>query len=101
MGIHGFPVTFEFYWEGWDSQVKRVREVLEQFDSPAQVWITETGYSTWRHDERRQLTAFVDAIEAPVERVYWYAAHDLDPKLPTVDGFHSDEREYHFGLKRI
>ena len=59
--------------------INRVREVLRQFDSPAQVWITETGYSTWRHDERRQLTAFVDALEAPVDRVYWFAAHDLDP----------------------
>ena len=100
VGIHGFPVAAETNWEGWGPQVERVREVLHQFDSPAQVWISETGYSTWRHDERRQLTAFVDAIEAPVDRVYWYSAHDLDPTQPTVDGFHSDERMYHFGLKR-
>jgi len=100
VGVHGFPVTFEFYWEGWTPLVNRIRDVLRQFNSGAEVWITETGYSTWRHDEQRQLTAFVDAINAPVERVYWYAVHDLDPKLPTVDGFHSDEREYHFGLKR-
>ncbi len=100
IGIHGFPVTFEFYWEGWTPQVARIREVLDQYDSSAEIWITETGYSTWRHDERRQLTAFVDALDAPVQRVYWYACHDLDPRLPTVDGFHSDEREYHFGLKR-
>lgn len=100
VGIHGFPVTFEFYWEGWEPLVARIREVLRRNRSKAEIWITETGYSTWRHDERRQLTAFVDAINASVERVYWYAAHDLDPKLPTVDGFHSDEREYHFGLKR-
>src|SRR5438270_3470208 len=26
--------------------------------------------------------------------------HDLDPRLSTGDGFHSDERDYHFGLKR-
>ena len=100
VGVHSFPVTSEFSWDGWKSPVTRVREVLTQFASPAEVWITETGYSTWRHDERRQLTAFIDAIDAPVDRVYWYAVHDLDPKLPTVDGFHSDEREYHFGLKR-
>ncbi|HLL91193.1 MAG TPA: NAD-dependent epimerase/dehydratase family protein [Tepidisphaeraceae bacterium] len=100
VGVHGFPVTFEFYWEGWTPQIQRVRDILNKHKSKAEIWITETGYSTWRHDERRQLTAFVDAIDAPAQRVYWYAAHDLDPKLPTVDGFHSDEREYHFGLKR-
>lgn len=100
VGLHGFPVTFEFSFEGWEEQVRRVREVLDKFNPAAEAWITETGYSTWRHDERRQLTAFTDAINAPVQRVYWYAVHDLDPKLPTADGFHSDEREYHFGLKR-
>jgi CDP-paratose 2-epimerase len=100
VGVHAYPVTSEASWEGWAAPIGRIREVLKQFESPAEVWITETGYSTWRHDERRQLTAFVDAINAPADRVYWYAAHDLDPKLPTLDGFHSDERAYHFGLKR-
>ncbi|HYO10114.1 MAG TPA: NAD-dependent epimerase/dehydratase family protein [Tepidisphaeraceae bacterium] len=100
VGVHGFPVISESQWEGWKSPVGRIRDVLQQFDSPAEVWITETGYSTWRHDERRQLTALVDALDAPVERVYWYSVHDLDPKLPTVEGFHADERAYHFGLKR-
>jgi CDP-paratose 2-epimerase len=100
VGVHGYPAPAESSWEGWKAPIERVRNVLKDFNSDAQVWITETGYSTWRHDERRQLTAFIDAIEAPVERVYWFAAHDLDPRLPTSDGFHSDEREYHFGLKR-
>jgi CDP-paratose 2-epimerase len=100
VGVHAFPGTTEPQWEGWDSEVKRVREVLNEFNPSAQVWITETGYSTWRHDERRQLSAFVDALNAPVERLYWYAVHDLDPALPTGDGFHADERGYHFGLKR-
>ena len=100
VGVHGFPVTFEFHWEGWNANIARVREVLDRHGSPAEIWITETGYSTWRHDERRQLHAFQDAIESPASRIYWYAAHDLAAALPTVDGFHSDEREYHFGLRR-
>jgi CDP-paratose 2-epimerase len=100
VGIHAFPVMADSKWEGWKPLVERVREVLTRFQPAAQVWITETGYSTWRHDERRQLTSFVDAIDAPVDRVYWYSAHDLDPQLPTVDGFHADERDYHFGLRR-
>ena len=101
VGIHAFPVAGDTSWPGWRQHVERTREVALQFNPNAQVWITETGYSTWRHDERRQLTAFVDAIDTPVERVYWYAVHDLDPKLPTNEGFHNDERAYHYGLKRF
>ena len=100
VGVHAFPGTSESQWEGWKPAVDRVREQLNEFNPDAQVWITETGYSTWRHDERRQLAAFVDALDAPVDRVYWYALHDLDPRLSTGDGFHSDERDYHFGLRR-
>jgi CDP-paratose 2-epimerase len=100
VGVHAFPGTTEAQWEGWEPAVQRVRDVLGQFNPAAQVWITETGYSTWRHDERRQLTTFVDALNAPVERVYWYGVRDLDPRLSTGDGFHSDERDYHFGLRR-
>jgi CDP-paratose 2-epimerase len=43
---------------------------------------------------------FVEAIETPVERVYWYCARDLDPEFPTREGFHADDRDYHFGLRR-
>lgn len=100
IGIHGFPGTFDYTWDGWDANVSRVKEVLRQHQLDPQIWITEAGYSTWRHDERRQLREFVSATAAPVDRVYWYSLHDLAPALPTVDGFHSDEREYHFGLKR-
>ncbi len=100
VGIHGFPGTFDYSWEGWGHNVARIRETIGAHGSFAEVWITETGFSTRRHDERQQLREFVKAAEADVERVYWYAAYDLDPDLPTVDGFHLDERDYHFGLKR-
>jgi CDP-paratose 2-epimerase len=100
VGIHGFPGIFEYSWEGWEEHVRRVRQVLRDFGSPAEVWITEAGYSTWRQDDWQQVRSFLDAVAAPADRLYWYAAHDLRPDLPTVDGFHSDERDYHFGLKR-
>ena len=97
VGIHAFPAPDA---GAWRPMVDRVREVLAQYRPDAQVWITEAGYSTWRLDERRQLTAFVDALDAPVDRLYWYSATDLDPSLPTVEGFHADERDYHYGLRR-
>ncbi len=100
VGIHAFPSMDNSPKEHWSQQIQPVREVLEQFNPKGQIWITETGYSTWRHDERRQLAAFVDALSAPADRVYWYSLRDLDPRLATVEGFHADERDYNFGLKR-
>ena len=100
VGVHGFPGTWEFDWEDWSETIQQVREVLRAYQPEAEIWITEAGYSTCKHDERKQLNAFLRALEAPVERVYWYSAHDLHPDLPTQDGLHTDERHYHMGLKR-
>jgi CDP-paratose 2-epimerase len=101
VGIHGYPGTFEFWWDGWNAKIARVRKVLLQHRSKAEIWITETGYSTWRHDERGQISAFIDVMRAPAERVYWYGAHDLDAtQFPDENKFYSDEREHHFGLRR-
>ncbi|MBW4561506.1 MAG: GDP-mannose 4,6-dehydratase [Mojavia pulchra JT2-VF2] len=100
VGIHGFPGTWEFDWEEWAVKVEQVQEVLAQFNADAQVWITETGFSTWKHDEHAQLEAFISAIAAPVKRVYWYAGYDLQPDQPTQDGLYCDVRHYHMGLKR-
>ncbi|MFN7130668.1 MAG: hypothetical protein ACK4N5_01215, partial [Myxococcales bacterium] len=99
VGIHGFPGTWETDWTSWASQTAKVREVMARYCPEAELWITETGYSTWRHDERNQLQAFLAAVEADVDRVYWYSARDLDPALPTQQGHHVDERHYHFGLR--
>jgi CDP-paratose 2-epimerase len=100
VGLHGFPGTLEPTWGGWRNEVARVAKVLQQHGSRAAIWISETGFSTWRHDERGQLRAFLEAIEAPVERVFWKDLVDLDPETAGKSGFHVDEREYHFGLAR-
>lgn len=100
VGIHGFPGIWESTWEGWAANIQRIQDVLDEKHSKARVWITEAGYSTWRHDERGQLREFLRALQAPAQRIYWYGMYDLHPDLPTVDGFHSDDREYFFGLKR-
>jgi CDP-paratose 2-epimerase len=98
VGIHGFPQGWTSPWRGWEAYATAVRRTLERHGSPAQVWITEAGLSTWRHDELGQVAALVEAFDAPVERVYWYAAEDLEPRRSANDGFHVDERHYHFGL---
>jgi CDP-paratose 2-epimerase len=100
VGIHGFPGTCEAQWESWPAVVQHVQQILNQHRSGAEIWISATGYSTWRHDEYEQLRALAAALEAPVDRLYWYAARDLDPEFSTREGFHADDRDYHFGLRR-
>jgi CDP-paratose 2-epimerase len=100
IGVHGFPGTWEAVWEGWDVHVERVEEVIERHRGAQRIWVTEAGYSTWAHDEFGQLTTLADLALAPAERVYWYSLEDLAPEHDTLDGFHCDERAYHFGLRR-
>jgi len=99
VGLHGFPGTWDFDWKDWGDHIGKVRDVLERHHVDAQIWITEAGYSTWRHDEFRQLCMFEELLRAPVDRIYWYSAYDLHPAMCHQDGFHEDERHYHFGLK--
>lgn len=99
VGIHGFPGTWEFGTETWQDKIRSVRDVLEKHGLTPEIWITEVGYSTWRHDEIVQVKKFIDVLEAPADRVYWYSATDLHPLESHQDGFHEDERHYHFGLK--
>lgn len=100
IGVHGFPGTWEAVWEGWDLHVDRVQEVIQQHGAAQRIWVTEAGYSTWSHDEFGQLETMVELAEAPVDRVYWYSLEDLASEHQTLDGFHCDERAYHFGLRR-
>jgi CDP-paratose 2-epimerase len=112
VGVHGFPGTWQAEASepaasrepasaepgDWQPALDKARQVLDRHGLAQPFWITETAYSTWRHDERGQITAILRALAAPVERVYWGAIHDLDPAVSHRDGFHLDERPYHLGL---
>ncbi|HWC97970.1 MAG TPA: NAD-dependent epimerase/dehydratase family protein [Candidatus Sulfopaludibacter sp.] len=98
VGIHGFPGTAEFPWRGWESEVGAVRQRLEKLGVHPSLWITQTGFSTWRGEESAQVRALADVLDAPVERIYWQSAQDRVPMAG--DSCHSDERDYHYGLKR-
>ncbi len=100
VGVHGFPGTWDDGWLGWPTVLGQLQEVLDAHGHAGPIWVTETGFSTWRHQHAECLQRFADAASLPVPRVYWYSLEDLDPYRPTVDGFHVDEREYHFGLRR-
>ena len=100
VGIHAFPESWEQDWRGWPALVAEIRAVLERVGLEPELWATEVGYSTWRHDEPRQIGCLLDGMAAPLERFYWYALQDLAPERASQQGFHVDERHYHFGLIR-
>lgn len=100
VGIHAFPGAWEATWLGWEPYVGSVQQVLDRRGSEAAIWITETGFSTWAHQEHKQLRHFLAAAAAPVERMYWYGVEDLHEDEVTSLGFHTDDREYHFGVTR-
>ena len=54
VGFHAFPGTWDSEaggWLGYNSHLATMRSVLDQYNPAAEIWITEAGYSTWRHDE--------------------------------------------------
>ena len=99
VGLHGFPGTWEFNGESWADKVAKINNILATYQCSPELWLTEVGYSTWRYDDINQIKALLNAVDAPVQRIYWYSAYDLHPQQDHQDGFHEDERHYHFGLK--
>jgi CDP-paratose 2-epimerase len=97
--LHGFPDSYDIINRPFVDHLNRVRGQLAHYGLNTQIWITETGYPTWRHDEFRQLQSFAGVLSLDVERIYWYGLNDLPWARPSDSGFHNDERDYHFGIK--
>ncbi len=100
IGLHGFPGTWdseEGSWRGWKPDLAEMREIVDRYNPDAELWITETGYSTWRRDEMAQVRRFADAIDAGADRLYWYAWRDLPEDVAVQEGLWFDPRHYHLG----
>ncbi|PYE83686.1 NAD-dependent epimerase/dehydratase family protein [Pseudoroseicyclus aestuarii] len=100
VGFHGFPGTWdseEGSWKGWDAHLAEMREILDRHAPKAEIWITETGYSTWRHDGIEQARRFAQALDASAERMYWYGWQDLTQDTAVQEGPLFDLRHYHLG----
>jgi CDP-paratose 2-epimerase len=101
VGFHAFPGTWDSEaggWLGYDSHLATMRTVLDQYNPAAQIWITEAGYSTWRHDEVTQVERFRQALAAPADRFYWYGWQDIPHTVPVQEGLYFDPRHYHLGV---
>jgi CDP-paratose 2-epimerase len=101
VGCHGFPGTWDSeveVWRGWDAHLGEMRAVLDRYNPAAETWITEAGYSTWRHDEANQVDRFRSAIAAPASRVYWYGWQDIPRDVAVQEGVYFDPRHYALGV---
>lgn len=100
VGFHGFPGTWdseEATWGGWDMHLGEMRRILDRYNTEAGIWITETGYSTWRNDEIEQARRFMKALTVPADRIYWYSWKDVPPDVAVQEGLWFDPRHYHLG----
>lgn len=100
VGLHGFPGTWDADTGSWKRPLDGVTQALAQLNPKAKVWMTEGGYSTWRHDELNQVGRLLDVFTLPLERCYLYQLHDLHPDEPHQSGWREDVKHYHFGVKR-
>jgi CDP-paratose 2-epimerase len=100
VGLHGFPGTWDSEsgsWLGWDHYVEETRQIVDRYNPAAEIWITETGYSTWRQDEAQQARRFLGALAAPVQRMYWYSWRDVPSEVAVQEGHWFDPRHYYLG----
>lgn len=102
VGFHGFPGTWDSEtgsWGGWDLHLGEMRAILDRYNPQSEIWVTETGYSTWRNDELEQVRRFAQALEVPADRLYWYAWRDLPSDVAAQEGLWFDPRHYHLGVQ--
>lgn len=100
VGFHGFPGTWDSdagSWGGWERHLREMREIISRYNDSAEMWITETGYSTWRNDEIEQVRKFVDALDVGADRLYWYSWRDVPHDIAVQEGLWFDPRHYHLG----
>ena len=101
VGFHAFPGTWDSEaggWQGYGNHLATMRSILDKYNPPAKIWITEAGYSTWRHDDAAQVDAFSQAHAAAADRLYWYCWQDIPRSVPVQEGLYFDPRHYHLGV---
>ncbi len=101
VGLHGFPGTWDSEhatWIGWEGLLARMRAIIDRYNPNAEIWITEAGYATWRHDEIEQVHRFLEALRAPAQRLYWYGWQDIPKDIAVQEGLRFDDRHYHMGI---
>lgn len=114
IAVHGFPGMWwgkdkqswesRSQWTSWDQKIDSIRPYIGQ----RPVWITETGLSTCNEHglpcpqrEEEQEIRLRHALEAKVNRMYWYCLMDLDTSRETIEETalgYRELHEYHMGV---
>lgn len=97
LGLNGYPGSWDFDWRRWSTVIRQLSQILHQWGETTELWISETAYSTWCHDEACQAWRLAEALQAPVARVYWAGFGDTPP--PEKKCIRGDARRYHLGLQ--
>ena len=98
--MHGFPATRNFAWRGWERKSARCAQQLDPLESKAEDVDHATGFSTWRGEEQRSGAGVCRCHERRWSGSTGKQRRIASPAL-AADSFHSDERDYHYGLKRV
>ncbi len=85
--------------ENWNIEISNVQKVLDEFQMPAKIWITEAGFSTWQQTEHAQLKEFIKFINISCERVYWHGLKDESPGDSLFGDYNINEKKRHLGMK--
>jgi CDP-paratose 2-epimerase len=100
IGVSAFPEVFDLNWKGWNLEIDPIENLLKECNSNAEVWITETGYSTWRNDDQKQILRFIDVVKNNFNRIYWKSLYDLSSRSENRNESIQDQREYFYGIKK-
>jgi CDP-paratose 2-epimerase len=111
IGIHAFPGMWFCDHPNWDwcrdwNDWEAKLDYISAHAAGKPIWVTETGLATWdlatvresKYELQKQ--ALADLVAARGERFYFYSLMDLDPAREAIEGFHTDENEYHMGLTK-
>jgi CDP-paratose 2-epimerase len=96
IGLHDDPAARDGEASPWADRIAAAQAVLDRHGSDARIWITEAGFSTWRHDELGQARRFLETLDAPAERLYWRRWRDAAAQA----GPEGDPRDAHDGVTR-
>ncbi len=98
VAVQALPGTFA-HCRSAQEAVASGRRGLAELGLAREVWIGAAGHTTATHDERGQLRAFLDALDAGADRVYWACLHDGEAERACAEAA-LDARRLHLGLRR-
>lgn len=74
--VIGVSAFTEFGRDVDGAAIVEARDVLKKHYLMRNIWVTGAGYSTMGTDELGQMSTFLKAAGAPVERIYWDSMYD-------------------------